>query len=166
MKAILNVVLTTTILAYSMNAFCLEKGQALPHFSLTDLRSGNLIQSDDFKGKVIYIDFWATWCAPCIEGLPKLGKLQNSFSKDQFQVVAINVNDDVETVEAYLEKIDANLMILSDPKNIALSRFKLKGIPSGFLISQDGKVVLSHTGYDANFIKHLKKEIHKQIKSQ
>ena len=165
MKTSLKVVLTITALVYSLNAFCLETGQTLPHFSLKDLRSGHLIQSDDFKGKVIYIDFWATWCAPCIEGLPKLDKLQNSFSKENFQIVTINVNNDIKTVEAFLEKIDTKLMVLSDPENIALSRFKLKGIPSGFLINQDGKVILSHTGYDANFIKHLKKQIQKQIKT-
>lgn len=164
MNQTIKLALTTFTLLFSLNAHPLEKGQPLPYFSLLDLRSGKIVHGDDFKGKVLYIDFWATWCTPCIEGLPKLSKLQNAFARDQFQIVAINVNEDIQVVKDFLKQIDTNIMVLSDPENIALTRFKLKGIPTGYLIDQDGKVVFSHTGYDSEYIKQLKKAVSKQIK--
>ncbi|PCJ19004.1 MAG: hypothetical protein COB04_06380 [Gammaproteobacteria bacterium] len=163
MKPIIKIILAATGLFFSAHALSLDKGQPLPLFALKDLHSGKLTHSSDFHGKVVYIDFWATWCSPCLKGLPKLETLQNSFSKDKFEVIAINVNDDVDTVETYLEQIGLDLLVLSDPMNLVLESFKLKGIPTGYLIDQQGQIVLVHTGYGADFIKHLEKAVRQQI---
>ncbi|MCW5774563.1 MAG: TlpA family protein disulfide reductase [Rhodospirillaceae bacterium] len=94
------------------------------------------------KGKVVVLNFWATWCAPCVQELPTLDKLQGELGSDKFQVVAVSV--DLRGMEKvgpfWKEKGFKHLAIRIDQRSIMMRAFKARGLPTTFLIDAEGKV--------------------------
>lgn len=141
----------------------LEINQDMPHFELKNLITGETMSNAQVRDKIVYIDFWATWCSSCLEGLPKLDKLNKKFSPEYFQIITINLNSDVYEAQQFYKKQALDLPVLIDPLNKTIASFNLTGIPTGFLFDANGKLVISHSGYDQNFLEVLDKEIKQQI---
>jgi thiol-disulfide isomerase/thioredoxin len=106
--------------------------------------SVNLAQ---YKGKVVYLDFWASWCKPCKQSFPWLHELKESYGDKGFEVVAINLDKDRELADEFLKVMDVNFVVAFDESGDSASRYKLKGMPSSYLIGRDGKLYGSHIGF-------------------
>jgi thiol-disulfide isomerase/thioredoxin len=117
----------------------------VPEFKLPSA-SGEL-QPSMFKGKVIYIDFWASWCKPCLKSFPWLNKLQTKYKKQGFEIIAINLDKDKAKADAFLKKIPANFNVVFDASGDTAKSFKLEGMPSSYLIDRNGYVRVRHTGF-------------------
>lgn len=115
------------------------------------------------KGKVIYIDFWASWCAPCRQSFPWMNKIQTQFDNNEFTVISINVDQEKSLATAFLKETPANFPVIYDPQGLAAKAFKLKGMPSSYLIDQEGRVVKSHIGFFLNRIPQYEIEISQLI---
>ena len=115
--------------------------QPTPEISLTDL-DGKPIALDDFKGKVVLLNLWATWCQPCIKEMPSLVDLQKKFGS-ALTVVAVSEDHGGEViVKLFVQKLGLDaLKIGLDPKSTAARAFEARGLPSSFLIGADGKVL-------------------------
>ncbi|VAW53409.1 Thioredoxin family protein [hydrothermal vent metagenome] len=100
-----------------------------------------------FKGKVVYLDFWASWCKPCKNSFPWLHSLKENFAAQGFEVVAINLDKDRALADAFLKVMDVNFTVAFDESGDTASRYKLKGMPSSYLIGRDGKLYASHIGF-------------------
>lgn len=92
------------------------------------------------KGKVMLINFWASWCPPCVKELPSLDRLQNKVSTDNFSVLAINIGEDKQTVKDFLKPMQLSFPVLFDPEGKSVHHWNLVAFPSSFVIDRQGKI--------------------------
>ncbi len=101
----------------------------------------------DYKGQVIWLDFWASWCGPCRHEFPWLEKQNEKFSKNGFRVLAVSVDEEVRDMSRFLEQMSTSFPVFHDPRGEVAEYFGIKGMPSGVLIDRTGRVVKKHTGF-------------------
>lgn len=111
----------------------------LPEFSLYDLE-GKLIKIADYKGKVILLNFWATWCPNCRQEAPSLEKLYDQFKTKDLMIFRINAKESKETIHKYLEKNPSKITILLDEKNKVGNLMGVWAHPTSFLVDHQGKI--------------------------
>jgi cytochrome c biogenesis protein CcmG, thiol:disulfide interchange protein DsbE len=100
-----------------------------------------------FRGKVVYLDFWASWCAPCRESFPWMNHLQEEFGHDGLLVIAVNVDRERADAERFLRAHPADFHIVFDPDGLLPEKFGVHGMPTSFLIDREGRVQLRHEGF-------------------
>jgi thiol-disulfide isomerase/thioredoxin len=115
---------------------------AVPPLSFVDA-DGKTLSLDDFKGKVVLLNLWATWCAPCVEEMPSLDRLQEKLGGDRFTVLALAMDKQGRPlVEPFLEKLGVkNLPMYLDPSGNATRALKARGLPTTVLIDRDGREI-------------------------
>lgn len=96
-----------------------------------------------YKGKAVLLNFWATWCPPCIKEMPSMQRLQDHFSDQDFEIVAINAGEDSVSVNSFLMELDTELTftILLDEKNRSFNEFGIKGLPMTLLFDKEGQLI-------------------------
>ncbi|MCK9420696.1 MAG: redoxin domain-containing protein [Nitrospirae bacterium] len=123
-------------------AVCLETapqiGKLAPEFSLNDL-SGNKVNLSDYKGKVILINFWATFCVPCKAEMPSLNNLFLAFKNNGLIVLAISTDDSEKPVQSFIkEKAIAFPVLMDKDQEVYFDLYGVLGLPTSFLIDRDG----------------------------
>jgi thiol-disulfide isomerase/thioredoxin len=101
-----------------------------------------------YKGSVVYLDFWASWCTPCRKSFPWMNAMQQKYGDKNFQVVSVNLDTERSLADKFLAKTPANFTILYDPDGSLASELKLKGMPSSFLINAQGQIINAHVGFN------------------
>lgn len=101
----------------------------------------------DLRGKVVYVDFWASWCGPCRKSFPWMNELQRRHAGAGLQVVAVNVDEKREDAAAFLAKVPAGFSIAYDPAGATPKAYGVKGMPSSALVGRDGELLWMHTGF-------------------
>ena len=91
------------------------------------------------KNKVIYVDFWASWCVPCKQSFPWMNEMQEKYQAQGFTVLSVNLDAQKKHADAFLAEIPATFPVFFDPKGKLTKTFKIKGMPSSFLINREGK---------------------------
>lgn len=112
-----------------------------------------------YQGKVLLIDFWATWCPPCKKSMPFFNGLRNQHLKDGFEVVAINVDENTEDALRYLEAHPVDYVTAFDASGECPRVFDVKAMPSSYLVDRQGKVRLVHLGYRDEDQDFLRKQV-------
>lgn len=97
--------------------------------------------------KLVYLDFWASWCAPCRKSFPWLNAMQEKYHDQGLVIVGVNLDTDREQAERFLEKWPAEFLLVMDPKGELAEQWKLQGMPSAVLLGADGKVRHRHIGF-------------------
>jgi len=112
-----------------------------PNFCLEGL-NGRKVKLKDFKGKVIFLNFWATWCGPCKDEMPSMEALYQQFKENNFVFLTISVDyEGIKTVKNFIEKNHYTFPVLLDPKCETLEVFKIKGIPTTIIIDKKGRMI-------------------------
>jgi thiol-disulfide isomerase/thioredoxin len=119
--------------------------QSAPDFKLQG--ETDTVKLTDYKGKVVLLDFWASWCEPCRLSFPWMNEIQKRYEPMGFEVIAINLDKDRTLVEDFLSKTAVAFTLAFDPEGEVASRYDLKGMPSSFLIDKHGRILLSHVGF-------------------
>lgn len=117
-----------------------------PAFSLPS-RTGTL-SSNDLAGKVVYVDFWASWCGPCRMSFPWLKSLHEHYGAKGLMVVAINLDKDREAALEFLGDFPAPFVVAFDPAGKTAEAFKVSAMPSSFLVGRDGTILHAQAGFD------------------
>jgi thiol-disulfide isomerase/thioredoxin len=133
-------------------------GKAAPAFKLTGL-DGSEVSLASLKGKVVILDFWATWCGPCRMGLPKIDAVAANHKDDPMKVYAINLREDVDTVKQFVKSTKLGLPVLMDSEGKTADTYGAQAIPFTVIIAPDGKVVKVFVGYDPNESEEIEKVI-------
>ena len=123
-----------------------QKPKPAPQFSLSNLE-GEKVTLADLKGKPAIINFWATWCAPCVEELPMLETFYRAKKSDTgLTVVAINIKESKKIVEEFVSTHGYSLVTLLDETGKVSEDFQVFGLPTTFFINADGDIVFTHMG--------------------
>jgi cytochrome c biogenesis protein CcmG, thiol:disulfide interchange protein DsbE len=131
--------------AMSIDAQALEVGSALP---VTGLQSdGRVLDVAQLKGKLVYVDFWASWCGPCKQSFPWMNEMHAKYAARGLEIVAINVDAKVESAQTFLSSAPAKFTVAFDTKGETPKQFGVKAMPTSYLFGADGKVVLVHSGF-------------------
>jgi cytochrome c biogenesis protein CcmG/thiol:disulfide interchange protein DsbE len=119
-------------------------------FTLKNVENVN-VNLADYKGKVVLLDFWATWCGPCKVEIPGFIDLQKKYGRDGFQVVGISVDDTADRLQPYVTEMKMNYPVLQGlGHDDLMDAFgPMLGIPVSVIISRDGKICTKHTGLTA-----------------
>ncbi len=134
---------------------------------LLDATSSNSQTFDiqQYKGRVVYLDFWASWCVPCRKSFPWMNKLQAQYSKDDFVVVTINLDKKKNLATDFLKEYPANFQVFFDPLGEMAKKYQVKGMPSSILFNREGKPVSAHKGFFGKKIPQYETEIKNLINS-
>ena len=115
------------------------------NFVLKDL-NGNLVRLDDFRGTVVFLNFWATWCPPCRVEMPSMEKLYKEFKNKKFIILAVDMQEDSETVRKFKEKFKLSFPILLDEDGVVASFYGVSGIPATYFIDRAGYLYAAAMG--------------------
>jgi thiol-disulfide isomerase/thioredoxin len=135
------------------------KGKKAPAIK-TQLVDGKKFELSDHKGKVVILDFWASWCGPCVKGLPIMKKVCSSFDQEKVKLVAVNQGENKKTINKFLKNKNlTELTVAIDKSSSVGNSFMVKGIPQTVVIDQDGIVRFVHVGFGPDSGSQLKNEI-------
>ena len=111
----------------------------------------------------MYLDFWASWCAPCAKALPALEKLRKEFPAEEFQVVAVNLDRDVSVAKTFLKRRPVGYPSAHDPEGALPDRFGVETMPTSFLIDRDGIVRYVHKGFRKSDVDEIRSRIQELV---
>ena len=114
----------------------------------------NRLDLKSHQGKVVYLDFWASWCKPCKESFPWMNSLLEKYPADSFTIVTINLDAETDAMHRFLGKVKADFDIYHDASGQIAEQFEIEGMPTSYLIDRSGKVVKKHIGF---YTKHTGK---------
>lgn len=114
----------------------------------------------NYEGKVVYLDFWASWCGPCRASFPFMNRLVSEYG-DDLAVVTINLDEDADSARAFIEEFQPAFPVFYDPDGILATQYKVAGMPNSFLFDRHGQLLLKHIG----FTKRTPDELDSQIKN-
>ena len=100
-----------------------------------------------YRGKVVYLDFWASWCGPCRLSFPYMAKMTSKYPADRFVVLAVNLDKSRPKADAFLAQVGAKLPVVYDPAGATASKYDVREMPTSVLIGRDGKVRYVHKGF-------------------
>jgi peroxiredoxin len=114
-------------------------GAGAPDFTVTDIQ-GKKLSLSDYKGKVVLLDFWATWCAPCLEEIPHFVDMQQQLGPQGFQTIGISMDDGPEPVKKFYQEHKLNYPVAVGDSKLADSYGGILGLPVTFVINRDGQI--------------------------
>jgi thiol-disulfide isomerase/thioredoxin len=123
------------------------------------LADGTSLALSSYSGKVVLVDFWASWCGPCKKSLPALDQLYREYRDRGLEVIAVNVDEDRKAALQFLEGRSSGMHLAFDPKGVAPRAFGVEGMPSSFLIDRKGAIRHSHMGYTEKTLAAYRDEI-------
>jgi cytochrome c biogenesis protein CcmG, thiol:disulfide interchange protein DsbE len=158
MKALrLAVVALSMIAFFASPAHAAEVGDAAPSFALPTLE-GN-VNLEQLRGRWVYVDFWASWCAPCKQSFPFMNAMRAKFRDRALEIVAINVDAKRADADRFLRQVPAEFSIAFDPAGETAKRFAVKSMPSAYLIDPKGRVRMVHRGFKSADAEAIEREI-------
>jgi len=136
--SVLSIFCLTLVVSFSARA----TNDGLQSLSLVDVEE-QPVALESFKGKVILLNFWATWCPPCIKEMPSMERLRNQLSGKPFEVVAINVGESPTTVSSFMLELDTELTfpILLDQDAKSFGQLGLRGLPMTLILDHEGNII-------------------------
>ncbi len=141
-------------------AGAVEEGDPAPDFTLPSIHADQpAISLEGLRGKTVFVDFWASWCAPCLKSLPLYNTLYHKYKDQGLEIVAINVDNPIEDGLDFLLDTPLDFLIPADPDGKTSELFEVIGMPTSYLIAPDGTVKLVHMGFRDGDIELIEEEI-------
>ena len=137
-----------------------DAGQQAPNLALPDAQ-GSVVALDTLRGKVVYVDFWASWCGPCRRSFPWMNEMQQKYGGKGLAIVAVNVDKKRADANKFLAQIPASFPVVFDEAGASPAAFGVKGMPSSYLIDARGNVAFVERG----FVDASRVELEDRIKS-
>ncbi len=147
-KVLVSVVLMLSVIA-PVSASSKLSGAA-PDFTLKS-RGGSNVRLAELRGQVVLVNFWASWCGPCREEMPKLEDLHNTYKDLGFSLLGINLDQTPELSKKLLKNIKVTFPVLYDPENKISEAYNVEAMPSTFLIDRNGNWRMLHKGYESGY---------------
>lgn len=130
-----------------------------PDFTLPLLDGSGTVSPGEFRGQVVYLSFWASWCTPCRQEMPYLAQLWERHHERGFEVLAINVDEDVEAARAFVEEYGIEFPVLLDTSREVSARYKVPGYPTHYIVDRTGRIRFSGLGFNLNDLRAVSQEV-------
>lgn len=137
-------------------------GKPAPDFKLTGM-DGKEVTLASLKGNVVVLDFWATWCGPCVAGFPHMDALSRKYADKGVKVFGMNQKEDKETIDSFLKEKNLTIAVLLDPGEVA-DKYQVKGIPQTVIIGRDGIIKKVFIGYGPGEENQVEQEVQNALK--
>ncbi|WP_372748129.1 TlpA family protein disulfide reductase [Litorivivens sp.] len=147
-----------TLLWFAPLSYALKVGDPLPNFARPGLLHSDTLRTENLKGRVLYIDFWASWCGPCRVSLPAMDVLFREFQSQGFTVVAVNLDKNENEAQAFLKAHPVSYPLVKDDGSLP-KRLGVVGMPTGFLVDHTGLVRAVHEGFRKGDERKLRTQI-------
>lgn len=121
-------------------ALALEANDPAPACSLREIQTGKALELSQYRGQVLYLDFWASWCGPCAESFPFMNQLHSALQSQGLAIVAVNLDEQRNDADGFLAKTPARFTIAGDPQGQCPERFGVETMPTSYLIDRQGRV--------------------------
>ena len=121
------------------------RGGPAPALVLKDAE-GKSVNLRDFRGSTVLVNFWATWCGPCVDELPAIDRLRERMAGTKFTVIAVDVGESAARVNAFLKKTPVGFAVLLDPDSELSRKWKVHGLPTTYVIGPDGRIRFYQVG--------------------
>lgn len=154
-------VLCLAALAVALPARAVEGGQVAPEFELPG-RTGP-VKLSDYKGKLVYLDFWASWCGPCKQSFPWMNDMQARYGDKGLRIVGVNVDKKPDDATRFLSRTPARFDVVFDTEGKTPSAYGVKAMPTSYLIAPNGKVLAVHGGFREEDREKLEREIKQML---
>jgi len=118
-----------------------------PDCALTDFATGSPLRLHELRGKIVYVDFWASWCIPCREAFPFMNDVSSAFPAAQFEVLAVNLDEQTADARSFLTHFPAAFRLALDEAKQCPVDFGVTGMPTSFLVDRLGRIRLVHRGF-------------------
>jgi thiol-disulfide isomerase/thioredoxin len=141
----------------------LEAGDVAPGFRAPRLDGNGTLALADLHGKVVFVDFWASWCAPCQKSMPQLDALAKEFPAERFALIGVNLDKDATAAKKALGKRPVGYPSVSDPAGGLPARFGLETMPTAYLIDGEGVIRYVHRGFREGDIDEVRERIQKLL---
>ena len=141
----------------------MDVGEEAPAFQLPALGDKGSVSLAEYRGKVVFLDFWASWCPPCLRSVPQLEELRGEFPSSDFQIVAINIDRDPQKALSVLARHSVGYPSASDPEGEWPKRFDIPTMPTSFLIDREGIVRHVHAGFREGDLDALRARLREMI---
>lgn len=158
-------ILTLWVVFAGLPAYAQDVTLAQWQTPVTD-QQGNAIRLADYRGKVIYLDFWASWCPPCRVSFPWMVELQKRYADQGLVVIANSVDEQVKDVTSYLQGQTIPFVVTLDPEGKLAEQFNVPGMPTSYLIDAKGQIRFRHVGFRAADANKLEQAIAQVLKEQ
>ena len=139
------------------SALAVEVGSPAPTYSLPS--TSGMTDTASLKGKLVYVDFWASWCVPCKQSFPFMNEMQAKYGERGLYVLAINVDAKKADADKFLAAVPAKFQVAYDAAGTTPKQFAVKAMPTSYLIDGEGKVVYAHSGFRESDQKALESAI-------
>jgi thiol-disulfide isomerase/thioredoxin len=142
-------------------------GKKAPAFTAKDTKD-NKISLSDYQGKVVLLDFWASWCVPCREEFPFLIRFYEAHQRDDFIILAVNIDNKEENMQSFLSKFDIPPMfpVIYDSEKAIPPLYELESMPTSIFIDKKGIIRYTHTGFNDSRKKEFKEELSTLLKEK
>lgn len=159
LRALAGAALALAVVAGSAaSVAALSKGSKAPEIGLEDLK-GRTIRMSALRGKVVVVDFWASWCGPCKEEMPVLDRLYDKYRGKGLVVIGVNQDRDVGNVKGFLRRNAVSFPVVHDAKHQVAKRYRPGKMPSSYVIDRRGIVRHVHEGFRSSDASRLEREI-------
>jgi len=157
------IALCAAALAASASVPAVAPTSSAPDFTLHSMGGPNL-RLQEQRGRVVMINFWATWCGPCRQEMPHLNRLYDKYKASGFVLLGVNVDDDAGNAQVVATKLGVKFPVLLDSDKLVSKLYDLSTMPSTVLIDRDGKVRFVHRGYLSGYEDVYEKQIRELLK--
>lgn len=162
-KVMVRPCLAAVLLLSTQAALAVAVGDAVPGCALSPLGETKTSDFSQYHGKVVYVDFWASWCGPCAKSFPFLNELHGQFKDQGLQIVGVNLDENPAEAKDFLAQNPAQFTILADVSKQCAKDFAVKAMPSSYLIDRNGKVHHVHLGFRPDESKELRQIVEKLL---
>lgn len=141
------ILLLCLALSFVQTLSAAEQGDAIPDCTLTAADDTTTYNFKQFQGKVLYVDFWASWCGPCGKSFPFLNNLNHTFKERGLQIIGVNLDEKLGDAQDFLAQYPAHFMVATGTNQQCAMEFGVKAMPSSYLVDRKGNIRHVHLGF-------------------
>lgn len=151
------------LISHTKTLSAASQGEKAPDCELISLDRSQTVSINQFKGQVIYLDFWASWCRPCAKSFPFMIEMAQDLETKGLKVIGVNMDEDISEAQSFIDKFPVNFVNATAADHNCAKRFDVKAMPSSYLIDREGIIEQVHLGFRPGQAKELRAQVEKLL---